>query len=343
MKVLYKLITLLCLLTSCADYETKEIPLPTFDKQIQPNENILFFMNGIDNNDSNEVIAFDSEKSEIIYRYTFPRELVIYRTAYDWNTDKNNIYIMFLNGRTIKLNILTGKIFEFENINLIREPDNFTIFNNEVWISPNHPGAENCPVKYFVYTPATDTSRYEELPEGILSNATPFEVDNNIYLPLYMSGKKAIIYNYTIKENLDISALGNNVRFSWHDYYNGFLTAAWLEYNKEIDTSILFTAIHKVKTTNPKLETDELFELKGKGIWGIYETEQFIFICTRESNGGMLEIRDRNTYEIKGNIPLETENLTSNYVCDGYFYCVKGDTHGVYKISLEDFSVTVIE
>ena len=57
----------------------------------------------------------------------------------------------------------------------------------------------------------------------------------------------------------------------------------------------------------------------------------------------MLEIRDRNTYEIKGNIPLETENLTSNYVCDGYFYCVKGDTHGVYKISLEDFSVTVIE
>ena len=43
MKVLYKLIILLCLLTSCADYETKETPLPTFDKQIQPSENILFF------------------------------------------------------------------------------------------------------------------------------------------------------------------------------------------------------------------------------------------------------------------------------------------------------------
>ena len=165
----------------------------------------------------------------------------------------------------------------------------------------------------------------------------------HIYIPLYFGGDNAKIYNYTSQKELDISELDNSLQYSWHDYYNGFLTAAWLEYNKEIDTSILFTAIHKVKATNPKLETDKLFELKGKGIWGIFETEQFLFICTRETNGGMLEIRDKNTYEIKRNIPLETENLTSNYVRDSYFYCVKGDTHGVYKISLEDFSVTVIE
>ena len=341
MKVLYKLIILLCLLTSCADYETKETPLPTFDKQIQPNENILFFMNGIDNDNSNEVIAYDSEKSEIIYRYTFPRELVVYRMAYDWNTDKNNIYIMFLNGKTIKLNILTGKIFEFEDISLVREPDNFTIFNNEVWISPNHPGAENCPVKYFVYTPATDTSRYEDLPEGVLLDTTPFNMDDSVYLPLYMDNPK--IYNYTTKENLDISALDKSIKYDgWHDYYNGFLASTYFRYDNQIDSLLFFTDIYKVKTTTPKLEVDKILELKNERVCGIYETENYLFVYG-QIDFMTFSIYDKIKYEQKKELPLNTMYSSSNYVRDGYFYCVKEDTHGVYKINLEDFSVTVIE
>ena len=51
----------------------------------------------------------------------------------------------------------------------------------------------------------------------------------------------------------------------------------------------------------------------------------------------------KDDYKLSKTILLYDQSSFSNYVRDGYFYCVKGDTHGVYKINLEDFSVTVIE
>ena len=350
MKVLYKLIILLCLLTGCIgcnpEQNQEKIALPSFDVSIEMHENVLVFDNndGYDDttgNELNEIVLFDVDKSKILYKYSFDKELRIYKIAYDYSTDKNNIYVLFLDGRVAKLNVATGKMIEIENIGLTREPDGFTIFNNEVWISPNYPGAENCPVKYFVYAPATDTSRYEELPEGILLRATPFEKDGNIFLPLSMDNPK--IYNYTTKENLDISSLDDSVKYDgWHDYYNGFLASTHFEYDNQIDSPLFFTDIYKVKTTTPKLEVDKILELKNERVCGIYETENYLFVYG-QIDFMTFSIYDKIKYEEKKELPLNTMYSSSNYVRDGYFYCVKEDTHGVYKISLEDFSVTVIE
>ena len=350
MKNIFKLSVLLIMsvfFIGCNPEQNQEkIALPSFDVSIEMHENVLVFDNndGYDDttgNELNEIVLFDVDKSKILYKYSFDKELRIYKIAYDYNTDKNNIYVLFLDGRVAKLNVATGKMIEIENIGLTREPDGFTIFNNEVWISPNYPGAENCPVKYFVYAPATDTSRYEELPEGILLRATPFEKDGNIFLPLSMDNPK--IYNYTIKENLDISALDKSIKYDgWHDYYNDFLASTHYEYDNQSDRSLFFTDIYKVKTTTPKLEVDKILELKNERVCGIYETENYLFVYG-QIDFMTFSIYDKIKYEEKKELPLNTMYSSSNYVRDGYFYCVKEDTHGVYKISLEDFSVTVIE
>lgn len=350
MKVLYKLIILLCLLTGCIgcnpEQNQEKIALPSFDVSIEMHENVLVFDNSGSNEDSNgnelnEIVVFDSAKSDILYKYSFVLELRIYEIGYDYKTDKNNIYIIFCDGRIAKLNVATGKMNEFDNIDLIAKPESLIFFNDEVWISPNYPGFENCPVKYFVYTPATDTSRYEDLPEGVLLDTTPFNMDDSVYLPLYMDNPK--IYNYTTKENLDISALDKSIKYDgWHDYYNGFLASTYFRYDNQIDSLLFFTDIYKVKTTTPKLEVDKILELKNERVCGIYETENYLFVYG-QIDFMTFSIYDKIKYEQKKELPLNTMYSSSNYVRDGYFYCVKEDTHGVYKISLEDFSVTVIE
>lgn len=343
MKVLYKLITLLCLLTGCIgcnpEQNQEKIALPSFDVSIEMHENVLVFDNndGYDNtneNELNEIVLFDVDKSRVLYKYSFDKELRIYKIAYDYKTDKNNIYVLFLDGRVAKLNVATGKMNEFENIQLIARPGNLTIFNDEVWISPNYPGFENRPVKYFVYTPATDTSRYEELPEGILSRAKPFKMDNNLYIPLYFGGGNAQIYNYTSQKELDISTLDNSIQYSWHDYYNGFLAS----------DSIDSVTIYKVKSTVPKLDGTKLFNIKEKfRALGIYENSNYLFVYGRFPDKRCFLAYAKDNYELSKTILLYDQGSFFNYVRDGYFYCVKGDTHGVYKINLEDFSVTVIE
>ena len=350
MKILYKLITLLWLFTGCIgcnlEQNQEKTPLPSFDVSIEMHENVLVFDNSGSNEDSNgnelnEIVVFDSAKSDILYKYSFVLELRIYEIGYDYKTDKNNIYIIFCDGRIAKLNVATGKMNEFDNIDLIAKPESLIFFNDEVWISPNYPGFENCPVKYFVYTPATDTSRYEDLPEGVLLDTTPFNMDDSVYLPLYMDNPK--IYNYTTKENLDISALDKSIKYDgWHDYYNGFLASTYFRYDNQIDSLLFFTDIYKVKTTTPKLEVDKILELKNERVCGIYETENYLFVYG-QIDFMTFSIYDKIKYEQKKELPLNTMYSSSNYVRDGYFYCVKEDTHGVYKISLEDFSVTVIE
>ena len=343
MKILYKLITLLCLLTGCIgcnpEQNQEKIALPSFDVSIEMNENVLVFDNndGYDDttgNELNEIVLFDVNQQKKLYNFIFDKKLAIYKIAYNYETDKNNIYVVFLDGRAAKLNVLTGKMNEFENIQLIACPEDLTIFNNEVWISPNYPGFENRPVKYFVYTPATDTSRYEELPEGILSRAKPFKMDNNLYIPLYFGGDNAKIYNYTSQKELDISALDNSLQYSWHDYYNGFLAS----------DSIDNVTIYKVKSTVPKLDVTKLFDIKEKfRALGIHETSKYLFVYGRFPDKRCFIAYAKDDYKLSKTISLYDQSSFSNYVRDGYFYCVKGDTHGVYKISLEDFSVTVIE
>ena len=343
MKILYKLITLLCLLTGCIgcnpEQNQEKIALPSFDVSIEMHENVLVFDNndGYDDttgNELNEIVLFDVNQQKKLYNFIFDKKLAIYKIAYNYETDKNNIYVVFLDGRAAKLNVLTGKMNEFENIQLIACPEDLTIFNNEVWISPNYPGFENRPVKYFVYTPATDTSRYEELPEGILSRAKPFKMDNNLYIPLYFGGDNAKIYNYTSQKELDISALDNSLQYSWHDYYNGFLAS----------DSIDNVTIYKVKSTVPKLDVTKLFDIKEKfRALGIHETSKYLFVYGRFPDKRCFIAYAKDDYKLSKTISLYDQSSFSNYVRDGYFYCVKGDTHGVYKISLEDFSVTVIE
>ena len=343
MKILYKLIILLCLLTGCIgcnpEQNQEKIALPSFDVSIEMHENVLVFDNndGYDDttgNELNEIVLFDVNQQKKLYNFIFDKKLAIYKIAYNYETDKNNIYVVFLDGRTAKLNVLTGKMNEFENIHLIACPENLTIFNNEVWISPNYPGFENRPVKYFVYTPATDTSRYEELPEGILSIAKPFKMDNNLYIPLYFGGDNAKIYNYTSQKELDISALDNSLQYSWHDYYNGFLAS----------DSIDNVTIYKVKSTVPKLDVTKLFDIKEKfRALGIHETSKYLFVYGRFPDKRCFIAYAKDDYKLSKTILLYDQSSFSNYVRDGYFYCVKGDTHGVYKINLEDFSVTVIE
>ena len=340
MKVLYKLIILLCLLTGCNPEQNQEkIALPSFDVSIEMHENVLVFDNndGYDDttgNELNEIVLFDVNQQKKLYNFIFDKKLAIYKIAYNYETDKNNIYVVFLDGRAAKLNVLTGKMSEFDNINLIAAPESLTIFNNEVWISPNYPGFENRPVKYFVYTPATDTYRYEELPEGILSRAKPFKMDNNLYIPLYFGGDNAKIYNYTSQKELDISALDNSLQYSWHDYYNGFLAS----------DSIDNVTIYKVKSTVPKLDVTKLFDIKEKfRALGIHETSKYLFVYGRFPDKRCFIAYAKDDYKLSKTISLYDQSSFSNYVRDGYFYCVKGDTHGVYKINLEDFSVTVIE
>ena len=343
MKILYKLITLLWLFTGCIgcnpEQNQEKTPLPSFDVSIEMHENVLVFDNndGYDDttgNELNEIVLFDVNQQKKLYNFIFDKKLAIYKIAYNYETDKNNIYVVFLDGRAAKLNVLTGKMNEFENIQLIACPENLTIFNNEVWISPNYPGFENRPVKYFVYTPAIDTSRYEELPEGILSIAKPFKMDNNLYIPLYFGGDNAKIYNYTSQKELDISALDNSLQYSWHDYYNGFLAS----------DSIDNVTIYKVKSTVPKLDVTKLFDIKEKfRALGIYENSNYLFVYGRFPDKRCFLAYAKDDYKLSKTILLYDQSSFSNYVRNGYFYCVKGDTHGVYKISLEDFSVTEIE
>ena len=339
-KFIYKSIALFCLFTSCVgcnmEENQKDVPLPTFDVSIEMHENIFVFDNcdgstAKDGSELNEIIVFDSDKQKLLYRYVFDKNLSLYEVAYDYETDKNNIYVIFGDGRTAKLDVTSGKMSEIKNIELIREPEDLVIFNNEVWVSPNYPGFKNTPVKYFVYTPATDSYRYEELPEGILLNATPFKMDDKVFLPLYMD--EAEIYNYTDKKKLDISSLDNSVKCSWYDYYNGFLVA----------DSIDEVFIYKIKSIVPKLEVNKLLNIKEIRVQGVYETEKYLFVYGIDPEKRSFLVYAKDNYRLKKSISLNMQSSFSNYVRDGFFYCVKGDTHSIYKINLEDFSMKVIE
>ena len=80
MKILYKLIILLCLLTGCNPEQNQgKIVLPSFVLSVEMHENVLVFDNndGYDDttgNELNEIVLFDVDKSKILYKYSFDKE-----------------------------------------------------------------------------------------------------------------------------------------------------------------------------------------------------------------------------------------------------------------------------
>ncbi|MBP7553467.1 MAG: hypothetical protein KA885_08570 [Spirochaetes bacterium] len=322
-----KIIFIIFLIFSCCSCSNETDPdyLPTFEG-INADANTIFLSNEKDDN-KHILYAVDTGENKIIYRYEF-NNLKFYDMAYD-NSFDFNPYIVFLNGKAIKLNTKTGKCDRFE---LGFSSDYVEIVGDRLWICPSGAGLEGVSKDYYVYEADNGKGEYVTLPEGLFNGKWTF-IDNKYYFSLFMDIINSKIYNYT--NNVIV---GNNLfgkKYALYrlkgNYLEGILSESYIgevyyiNSFEPLDGQFLFSG--------GILSIIDVFEF-GNLVYFL-EIDRFseLYITMRDKSDGYKQIKQIN-FNDSGNY------LT--YCKNGYIWCVSEDNDGAYKVNMDDLSYEII-
>ncbi|MBP7553468.1 MAG: hypothetical protein KA885_08575 [Spirochaetes bacterium] len=299
--------------------------LPSFDS-IEVDENTIFLSN-IKDDKKHIIYAVDTSNDKILYKYEF-KNLIIYDMVYDASFDMNP-YIVLLNGKAIKLNTKTGKCEKFE---LDFTPEEITIIDNDLWITPTGAGFEESPKKYFVYRADNNEEKYITLPEGRFDGVWT-HINGKYYFHLFMDTINSKIYNYN-----DNKIIGNNLFEKSYVFYKlqnnylqGYLSnpdyfeTYYITSFEPLDGRFLFSS-DKLLMINAFESDNFAYFLE---IWGFSE----LYITMRDKNEEYKQIKQ---------IFLNDSGNRITYCKNGYIWCVSEDNDGAYKVNMDDLSFEVI-
>ncbi|MBP7553466.1 MAG: hypothetical protein KA885_08565 [Spirochaetes bacterium] len=285
-------------------------------------------MKSSDNN--NNIYAVDTKNSSIMYRYKF-NDLILYDLEFDASFDMN-VYISFLNGKTVKMNLKTGTLEKFE-INY--SVDYLSITNGKIWAIPNGIGIENKPKEYYVYDPLVKESEYITIPEGIYLGRH-INLNENCYFEIVIQSTNWIskIYNYSQNRIYDVNLFNKY----YSSYRFGLRNYAYAIYE---DGNRIKADVYYINSFEP-LNVNLIFVTEDYLLNNIFEKDNFIYFIT--CSGEIISIfkTDKtNNYKIIKSVNLN--NSKENVYCkNGYIWCVSEDNDGAYKVNMDDLSYEVI-
>lgn len=327
MKILLNLriVFILSLFISCpwdGHYEGIRAPLPSFEG-IEVNEDTIFLINSQKYPKYSELYAVDTKKEIVLYRYRFDN-ILLYDLTFNYAVD-DSVYFVLLDGRFIALKTSTGEVKE---ILIDYSPYLLSFVEEKVWIFPNTPGFEGVPVNYNVYDPKSSKIETVQLPEGLFLGESMVR-NQDRYFALQYSSTPARLYNDSKKRFISNSGdlkKYQSIRFTVYFIGDEYLAAV----------NSGFCDVFKINDIENG-EYEYLFQTEVTA--GIYEDEDYFYFIDRE----VARKIDKTDFKvIESELPGDSMNIFS-YCKNGSLWIVSDDHNGTYKISMEDFSVQVIQ